>query len=88
MQESPEKMPAWQDITLEEIRAYLDDEQIARGLSFARLRYEGIKSVPSEIDAAIAAAEGTISADVWRTERDALQIEIKELEAILSQYNQ
>ncbi len=87
MHESPKQMPAWQDITLEEIRAFLADEQVARAVSLAQMRYEGIKSSPSEIDAAIKASEGAIAPDLWRIERDALAKEIVELETILSQYS-
>lgn len=88
MESFEEKQPAWQDISLNEIKVFIADEQIKKAINLARMRYEGIKSTPAEIDATIAASGGTISAEAWRKERDALLREITELESILHQYQQ
>lgn len=88
MESYKKEQPAWQDISIDEIKDFIKNEEIAKALNLARLRYQAIKTTPAEIDAAIANSEGTISAEVWQNERDALVKEIAELEAILRQYQQ
>ncbi len=75
----------FRDITLAEIRRYVEEENTTKAVQFARHRLEGIKDVPAEINKAIEEA-GDIKPELWQEERDALVAEIAELQAIIARY--
>ncbi len=79
--------PAWSDISLQEIEALLEGEQFKKAVTFARLRLDGVRGMPKEIDRAKEDPLSKVPREDWEAEQEGYIHEIAILEEIIQKYD-
>ncbi len=78
---------SWGDISVEEIQEMMSKNFLDTARTMAEMRREGLLTVIADVDDAAQKNEGEIGPTAWEQEKHEIELEIVELEKILTTIN-